>query len=52
MYKKEYSKEPFHLKYYRVYMNILTFKIKPVSKVLTDNRSNQDFVDSFEKMTF
>ena len=32
--------------------NILTFKIQPVSKVMTDNRSNQDFVDSFEKVTF
>ena len=32
--------------------NILTFKIQIVSKVMTDNRSNQDFVDSFEKVTF
>ena len=32
--------------------NILTFKIQTVSKVMTDNRSNQDFVDSFEKVTF
>ena len=32
--------------------NVLTFKIQPVSKVMTDNRSNQDFVDSFEKVTF
>ena len=32
--------------------NKLTFKIQPVSKVMTDKRSNQDFVDSFEKMTF
>ena len=32
--------------------NILTFKIYPVSKVITDNRSNQDFVDSFQKVTF
>ena len=30
----------------------MTFKIQPVSKVMTDNRSNQDFVDSFEKVTF
>ena len=52
MYKKEYSKGPFCLKYHRVYMNILTFKIQPVSKVMTDNRSNQDFVDSFEMVTF
>ena len=32
--------------------NILTFKIQPVSKVMTDYRSNQDFVDSFEEVTF
>ena len=32
--------------------NILTFEIQPVSKVMTDNRSNQDFVDSFEIVTF
>ena len=32
--------------------NILTFKIQPVSRVMTDNRSNQFFVDSFEKVTF
>ena len=32
--------------------NILTFKIQPVSRVMTDNRSNQDFVDNFEKVTF
>ena len=52
MYKKEYSKGPFHLKYHRVILNILTFKIQPVSKVMTDNRSSLDFVDSFEKLTF
>ena len=32
--------------------NIMTFKIQPVSKVMTDNGSNQDFVDSFEMVTF
>ena len=52
MYKKEYSKEQFHVKYYRVYMKHMTFKIESVSKVITDYRSNQNFVDSFEKVTF
>ena len=52
MYKKEYSKAPFHLKYHWVTWNILAFKIQPVSRVMTDNSSNQDFVDSFEKVTF
>ena len=32
--------------------NILTFKIQPVSRVMTDNRSNQDCVDSSEKVSF
>ena len=30
--------------------NILTFKMQPVSKVITDKRSNQKFVYSFERL--
>ena len=30
----------------------MTFKIQPVSKVMTDKGSNRDFVDSFEMVTF
>ena len=52
MYKKNTVGDLFTSSIIEFIWNILTFKIQPVSKVMTDNRSNQDFVDSFEKVTF
>ena len=52
MYKKNTVWDLFTSSIIEFTWNILTFKIQPVSKVITDKRSNQDFVDSSEKVTF
>ena len=52
MYKKNTVRDLFTSSIIEFTWNIMTFKIQPVSKVMTDNGSNQDFVDSFEMVTF